>query len=104
MLCAGLTVFSPLIRNGVTKGTKVGIIGIGGLGHYAILLAKALGAEVYAFTHSKSKVDDLSKMGADHIVDVGEDADFAQKLPMALDIILSTRNVSEDFPISDYLK
>lgn len=69
MLCGGLTVFSPLRTNGAGPGKKVGIIGIGGLGHYAILFAKALGAEVYAFTHTKDKMQDASELGADHVVD-----------------------------------
>lgn len=72
MLCGGLTVYSPLKRNGVKPGSKVGVIGIGGLGHYAVLFAKAMGAEVFAFTHSKSKAEDIKKMGADHIIDTGD--------------------------------
>ena len=69
MLCAGLTVFSPLKTNGAGPGKRVGVIGIGGLGHYAILFAKALGAEVYAFTHSPDKMKDAKELGADHVVD-----------------------------------
>ena len=69
MMCGGLTVFSPLKTNGAGPGKKVGVIGIGGLGHYAILFAKALGAEVWAFTHSPDKMDDAKKLGADHVVD-----------------------------------
>ena len=69
MLCGGLTVFSPLKTNGAGPGKRVGVIGIGGLGHYAILFAKALGAEVFAFTHSHDKMEDAKKLGADHVVD-----------------------------------
>ncbi len=69
MFCAGLTVYSPLKTYGCGPGKKVGIMGIGGLGHYAVLWAKAMGAEVYAFTHDKSKIEDIKKMGADHIID-----------------------------------
>lgn len=69
MLCGGLTVYSPLVTNGAGPGKKVGIIGIGGLGHFALLFAKALGAEVYAFTHSPRKMEDAKKLGADHVVD-----------------------------------
>ena len=86
MLCAGLTTYSPLVRNGCGPGKKVGVVGIGGLGHFAILWyaefccvaiiwalihtsrAKALGAEVYALTHSTHKDDDIKKLGADIIV------------------------------------
>lgn len=76
MFCAGLTVYSPLVRNGITrkegKGKKVGIVGLGGLGHYAVLFAKALGAEVFVFSHSKSKEEDAKKMGADHFIDTSD--------------------------------
>lgn len=72
MLCAGLTVYSPLRTHGAGPGKKVGVIGIGGLGHYAVLFAKAMGAEVYAFTHDKSKIDDIKEMGADHVIDTTE--------------------------------
>ena len=68
MMCAGLTVYSPLKTHGCGPGKKVGIMGIGGLGHYAILWAKAMGAEVYALTHDESKFNDIKKMGADHII------------------------------------
>ncbi|OCB85054.1 GroES-like protein [Sanghuangporus baumii] len=63
MMCGGLTVFSPIVRNGAGPGKRVGVIGIGRLGHYAIMFAKALGAEVYAFTHSRHEEADIKKMG-----------------------------------------
>ncbi len=76
MFCAGLTVYSPLVRNGITKeeapGKKVGVIGLGGLGHYAVLFAKALGAEVYVFSHSKKKEADAKAMGADYFIDTSD--------------------------------
>lgn len=72
MLCAGLTVYSPLRTNGAGPGKKVGVLGIGGLGHYALLFAKALGAEVYAFTHSKDKMEDAKQLGADHVIDTNQ--------------------------------
>ncbi|OBZ75067.1 NADP-dependent alcohol dehydrogenase 7 [Grifola frondosa] len=100
MLCAGVTVYSPLKVNGAGPGKKVGIMGIGGLGHYAILFAKAMGAEVYAFTRGSSKAEDIKKMGADHIIDTNEGSDtnpFVHALqdyfkPLAgkLDILIST--------------
>jgi len=102
MLCAGLTVYSPLLRNGAGPGKKVGIIGIGGLGHYAVLFAKALGAEVYAFTSSNHKVDDIKKLGADHVV-VASGEDFAKPLAFELDLIVSTRDVAEGFPLQEYM-
>ncbi|KAH9947617.1 GroES-like protein [Amylocystis lapponica] len=91
MLCAGLTVFSPLKTYGAGPGKKVGIVGIGGLGHYAVLFAKAMGAEVYAFTHDQSKVDDIKKMGADHVIDTAK-KDYAKSYAGMLDLIVSTRD------------
>ena len=102
MLCGGLTVYSPLVRNGAGPGKKVGIVGIGGLGHYAVLFAKALGAEVYAFTHSKNKEDDIKKMGADRIV-LTEGDKWHEEYKMQLDLIVSTRDEAEGFPLSEYI-
>jgi alcohol dehydrogenase (NADP+) len=62
MLCGGLTCFSPLVRNGCGPGKKVGIVGIGGLGHFGIMFAAALGAEVYAISHSDRKKEDALKV------------------------------------------
>lgn len=64
MLCGGLTVFAPLVQNGCGEGKKVGIAGIGGLGHYAVQFAAALGAEVYALSHSPGKKEDCLKVSA----------------------------------------
>ncbi|KAG8892113.1 NADP-dependent alcohol dehydrogenase [Tulasnella sp. 403] len=105
MLCGGLTVYSPLKRNGCGPGKKVGIVGVGGLGHYAVMFAKAMGAEVYAFTHSKHKVDDIKKLGADHVVITGEEhrKGWDKPLSRTLDLIVSTRDTSHDFPLKQYL-
>ncbi|KAG8967349.1 NADP-dependent alcohol dehydrogenase [Tulasnella sp. 419] len=103
MLCAGLTVYSPLSRNGCGPGKKVAIIGIGGLGHYAILFAKALGAEVTAFTQSDRKVKDIEALGADHIVITGNDANFHKPYDRQFDIIVCTRDSSRDMPLAEYL-
>ncbi|KAI0373526.1 GroES-like protein [Pilatotrama ljubarskyi] len=103
MLCAGLTVFSPLKTHGAGPGKKVGVIGIGGLGHYALLFAKALGAEVFAFTHDTSKFGDIKKMGADHIVNTSE-KDFHTDFAGSLDIIISTLDTyTPNTPLSDFL-
>jgi len=102
MLCAGLTVFSPLVRNGAGPGKKVGIVGIGGLGHYAIMFAKALGAEVFAFSHTPSKKSDATELGADHFICSG-DKDFQEKHQMTLDLIVSTADVYADVPLESYL-
>ncbi|WP_336068346.1 NAD(P)-dependent alcohol dehydrogenase [Mesoflavibacter sp. CH_XMU1404-2] len=68
LLCAGITTYSPLKHWKVGPGKKVGIVGIGGLGHMAIKIAKAMGAEVTVFTTSPSKVEDAKRLGADHAV------------------------------------
>ncbi|KAF9821676.1 hypothetical protein IEO21_00522 [Rhodonia placenta] len=103
MFCAGLTVFSPLKANGAGPGKKVGVVGIGGLGHYAVLFAKALGAEVYAFTHSLSKLEDAKKMGADHVIST-HDEDFYKPYQGELDLIISTIDVFRpDRPLKVYL-
>ncbi|KAL5521737.1 ADH6_2 [Sanghuangporus sanghuang] len=101
MLCGGLTVFSPLVRNGAGPGKKVGVIGVGGLGHYALLFAKGLGAEVYAFTHSHAKEADIKKMGADHIVIT--EPGFQEQHARGLDLIISTRDAASGFPLAEYL-
>lgn len=101
MFCAGLTAFSPLVRNGVGPGKRVGVIGIGGLGHYAILFAKALGAEVYAITRSRSKESDIKEMGADHII-VTEPG-FHEKYRRGLDLIISTPDVLDGVVLTQYL-
>ncbi|OJT06217.1 NADP-dependent alcohol dehydrogenase 6 [Trametes pubescens] len=89
MLCAGVTVYSPLKEYGAGPGKKVGVIGIGGLGHYAILFAKAMGAEVYAFTRGTAKAEDAKKMGADHCIDTTVDG-YWKGLGMTFDILIST--------------
>ncbi len=68
LLCAGITVFSPLRRWNVTSGKKVAVIGLGGLGHMGIKIAKAMGAEVTLFSRSKGKEDDAYALGADNVV------------------------------------
>ncbi|KAG6918735.1 hypothetical protein DXG01_012220 [Tephrocybe rancida] len=103
MLCAGLTVYSPLVRNGTGPGKRVGVIGIGGLGHFAIQFARALGAEqVVAFSHSKGKEDDARKLGATDVVITASD-DFAKPWAGKLDLIICTADVSQGIPLSDYM-
>ncbi|EMD37733.1 hypothetical protein CERSUDRAFT_105645 [Gelatoporia subvermispora B] len=103
MMCAGLTVYSPLKTWGAGPGKKVGIMGIGGLGHYAVMWAKAMGAEVYAFTHDPSKIGDCQKLGADHVIDMTE-KEFWKPLAGTLDLIISTIDVFEkNMPLSSYL-
>jgi len=68
LLCAGITTYSPMRYHGVGKGQKVGIVGLGGLGHMGVKLAKAFGAHVVVFTTSPDKVDDALRLGADEVV------------------------------------
>ena len=62
MFCAGLTVYSPMVRHGCGPGKKVAVVGIGGLGHFALMFGKAMGAEMTAITHSPGKVSDAKKV------------------------------------------
>src|ERR1700685_1964346 len=68
LLCAGITTYSPMRHWGVTKGKKVGVVGLGGLGHMAVKFAHALGAHVVAFTTSPGKKEDALRLGADEVV------------------------------------
>ena len=92
MLCAGLTVFSPLYRHKVGPGSRVGIVGIGGLGHFGIMFARAMGADaVVAISHTASKRDDALKMGATDFVLMKEEREWAAAFQeMPLDLILIT--------------
>ncbi len=99
LLCAGITVYSPLKHWQAGPGKKVGILGIGGLGHLAIKIAKAMGAHVVVFTTSPSKVDDAKRLGADEAV-LSSDTE-QMKRQSKLDIILDT--VSAALDVNVYL-
>ena len=100
LLCAGITTFSPLRRAGVTAGKKVGVVGLGGLGHMGVKLAKAFGAKVVVFTTSPSKKDDALRLGADDVVVSTNPAEM-QKHAGTFDFILDT--VSADHDLDAYL-
>jgi uncharacterized zinc-type alcohol dehydrogenase-like protein len=100
LLCAGITTYSPMRRQGVGKGKKVGIVGVGGLGHMGVKLAHALGARVVAFTTSPSKKEDALRLGADEVV-VSRNANEMQKHAGSFDFILDA--VSADHDINAYL-
>ncbi|MFA7439781.1 MAG: NAD(P)-dependent alcohol dehydrogenase [Sphingomonadaceae bacterium] len=89
LLCAGITTWSPLRHWQVGPGHKVGVVGIGGLGHMAIKLAHALGAHVVAFTTSEAKIADARALGADEVV-VSSDAEAMAARANSLDFILNT--------------
>ena len=81
MLCGGITLYSPLKNHGCGPGKKVGIIGVGGLGHFGVIFAKALGADkVVGISRKADKKDDVLKMGADEYVATSEDKDVSTTL------------------------
>jgi len=100
LLCAGITTYSPLRYHNVTKGQKVGIVGLGGLGHMGVKLAKALGAYVVVFTTSPNKVADALRLGADEVVN-SKNEDEMQKHLNSFHFILDT--VSAQHDINAYL-
>ncbi|KAF5378571.1 hypothetical protein D9615_007128 [Tricholomella constricta] len=103
MLCAGITVYSPLIRNGAGPGKCIGVVGIGGLGHYALQFARALGAEqVVAFSHSSGKEKDARELGATDVV-ITSNKNFAEPWKGKLDLIICTADVSQGIPLSDFI-
>ena len=89
LLCAGITTWSPLRHWKVGKGHRVGVVGLGGLGHMGIKLAHAMGAHVVLFTTSPSKRDDALRLGADEVV-ISSDADAMAARSNSLDFILNT--------------
>ena len=101
LLCAGVTVFSPLRRHGVGPGMRVGIVGIGGLGHLAVQFAAKLGASVTALSSTAAKAEDARRLGAAEFL-ATSDAGGMRKAKRSLDYILSTVNV--DLPWGEYLK
>ena len=100
LLCAGITTYSPMRRRGVTTGKKVGVVGLGGLGHMGVKFAHAFGAHVVVFTTSPGKQDDALRLGADEVV-VSRNADEMKKHAGSFDFILDA--VSADHDINAYL-
>jgi uncharacterized zinc-type alcohol dehydrogenase-like protein len=100
LLCAGITTYSPLMHAKIKKGDKVGVAGIGGLGHMAIQLAVSKGAEVYAFTTSASKVEDSKKFGAKEVI-VVSGADSFKPWKGKLDYMIST--IPYAYEMSSYI-
>jgi alcohol dehydrogenase (NADP+) len=101
LLCAGITTYSPMRHWGVTKGKKVGVVGLGGLGHMAVKFAHALGAHVVVFTSSPNKKNDALRLGADEVV-VSRDADQMNKHAGSFDFILDA--VSAEHNINAYIQ
>lgn len=104
MLCGGITTYSPLRNNGCGPGKKVGIVGIGGLGHFGILWATMLGAdEVVAISRTSSKKADVKNMGATGFIATDEDKDWASEHANSLDLIVCTVS-SPNMPLQEYLQ
>ncbi len=100
LLCAGITTYTPMMQYDVKKGDKVGVVGIGGLGHMAIKIAVSKGAEVYAFTTSASKVNDIKGFGAKEVI-VVDAADKLKPWKGKLDYMIST--VPYAYEMSPYI-
>lgn len=97
LLCAGITVYSPLKHWEAGPGKRVGILGIGGLGHVAIKIAKAMGAEVIVFTTSPAKVEDAKRLGADDAVlstDAQQMAKYLRKIHFIIDTVSAKHDVN----------
>ncbi|MBC7691140.1 MAG: NAD(P)-dependent alcohol dehydrogenase [Methylotenera sp.] len=100
LLCAGITLYSPLMHWKAGPGKKVAILGLGGLGHMGVKIAHALGAEVTVLSHSNKKQEDARRLGADHFHATSDPATF-QKLAGSFDLIINT--VSADIDWNQYL-
>ncbi len=92
LFCGGITVFNPFVQNEIKPTDKVGIVGIGGLGHLALQFADKWGCEVTAFSTSPDKADEAKGLGADYLVDTRSDEEL-EKLKGKFDMILTTVNV-----------
>jgi len=100
LLCAGITTYSPMRRWKVGKGKKVGVVGLGGLGHMGVKIAHALGSHVIVFTTSQSKKEDALRLGADEVV-ISKNADEMTRHAGSFDFIIDT--VSAEHDINAYI-
>jgi uncharacterized zinc-type alcohol dehydrogenase-like protein len=100
LLCAGITTYSPMRHWGVTKGKKVGVVGLGGLGHMGVKFAHALGAHTVVFTTSPGKKDDALRLGADEVV-ISRNADEMARHAGSFDFILDA--VAAEHDINAYI-
>lgn len=96
LLCAGITTYSPLKRYKIRKGHRVGIVGLGGLGHMAVKIARAMGAEVTIFSTSMGKAPDAKRLGAKHFV-LSKDPDQLAACEGKFDFIINTVSAKHDF-------
>jgi uncharacterized zinc-type alcohol dehydrogenase-like protein len=100
LLCAGITTYSPLKFANVKKGTKVAVVGLGGLGHMAVKFAVAFGAEVTVISTSPSKVAEANKLGAHHFI-LAKDTDALKPHDSSFDVVLDA--ISADHDYTQYL-
>jgi uncharacterized zinc-type alcohol dehydrogenase-like protein len=100
LLCAGITTYSPMKRRGVGKGKKVGVVGLGGLGHMGVKFAHAMGAHTVVFTTSPSKIEDALRLGADEVV-LSTNTEDLKKHANSFDFILDA--VAAEHDINIYL-
>ena len=100
LLCAGITTYSPIRRWKVQPGQKVGVVGLGGLGHMGVKFAKAFGAQVVVFSRSESKVEDAKRLGADEVI-ISTNEEEMQAHAFTFDYILDT--VSAEHDVNAYL-
>lgn len=100
LLCAGITTYSPMRRLGVANGKKIGVVGLGGLGHMGVKFAHAFGAHVVVFTTSPNKKDDAIRLGANEVV-ISRNTDEMKKHAFSFDFILDT--ISAEHDINAYL-
>ncbi len=96
LLCAGTTTYSPMRHLGVKKGDRVAVVGFGGLGHMAVKLAKAMGADVTVLSHSPGKEDDARRLGADGFISTA-DAEAFRKNATSFDYVLDTVSAKHDY-------
>lgn len=97
LLCAGITTYSPMRHFGVKQGMKVGIIGLGGLGHIAVKIAKAMGAHVTVLSHSAKKQEDATRLGADACINTGQAGAFeanANRFEFLLNTVSAAHDVN----------
>jgi uncharacterized zinc-type alcohol dehydrogenase-like protein len=98
LLCGGITVYNPLRTHGINPSSRVGIVGIGGLGHIAIQFARVFGAEVTAFSTSAAKEEEVRALGAQHFVNTRE-SKALKEVAGSFDFILSTVNADQDWGV-----
>ena len=96
LLCGGITVYAPMRNHGVRPASRVGVVGIGGLGHIGLQFAKAFGAEVTALSTSKDKEAEARRMGADHFVNTRDTGEL-KKIAGSFDFLLSTVSADQDW-------